>query len=112
MTITSLVTVNNLIIDGYALGTDNQSDELTVNSGSINANSTGNSPETQWYQIGVAGGEQLVAVVHPEGVTTRLLLEDAQGTVLTQSDGQSDAEGDDLIDIEVWQGTYFVAVNA
>ena len=54
----------------------------------------------------------MVAVVHREGVTTRLLLEDAQGTVLTQSDGQSDAEGDDLIDIEVWQGTYFVAVQS
>ena len=111
MTITSSVSVNYLMIDGYALGTDNQSDELTVNSAAITANPTGNPAQTQLYQIGVANGEQLVAVVHSEGVTTRLLLEDAQGNILTQSDGQSDADGDDLISIEVRQGTYFVAVQ-
>ena len=99
------------MIDGYALGTDNQSDELTVNSAAITAKPTGNPAQTQLYQIGVANGEQLVAVVHSEGVTTRLLLEDAQGNILTQSDGQSDADGDDLINIQVWAGTYFVAVQ-
>ena len=48
-----------------------------------------------------AANEQFVARVHPEGLTTRLLLKDAQGRVLMQSDGQSAEDRDNRIDVNV-----------
>ena len=41
------------------------------------------------YRIDTTTDERLVAQVHAEGITTQLLLLDAQGHLLMQSDGQS-----------------------
>ena len=50
-------------------------------------------------------------MVQAQGVTTRLLLLDAMGHVLMQSDGQSAAGGDDLINLFVPAGTYSLEVQ-
>src|SRR5262249_40311992 len=55
--------------------------------------------------------EQLVARVHADGPATRLLLEDDRGRVLVQSDAQSAGDGDNLIDMNVPEGTFALEVQ-
>jgi len=55
--------------------------------------------------------EQVLAIVQPVGVTTRLLFEDSQGHVLMQSDGQSPENQDNLIDINVPAGSYSLEIQ-
>src|SRR5271165_6554635 len=64
--------------------------------------------EVAFFQIDPTTEGQLVAQVHAEGTTTRLSLLDTQGQVLMQSDGQSPAHPDDLIDIDVAAGTDYL----
>ena len=62
------------------------------------------------YRIDTTTGERLVAQVHAEHTTTGLLILDADGNLLTQSDGQSGSSGDDLIDLFVPAGSVFLEV--
>ena len=55
--------------------------------------------------------ELLIALVHGEGVTTRLSLLDAQGQVLVQSDGLSPSNPDGQIDEHLPAGTYYIEVD-
>src|SRR5208337_3598739 len=74
----------------------------TPKTGMLSAN------EVVFFQISPTTDGRLVAQVHAEGATTRLSLLDVQGQVLMQSDGQSPAHPDDLIDIDVAAGTDYL----
>src|SRR5262249_41943405 len=52
----------------------------------------------------------LVALVHPQGLTTELSLLDSQGRVLVQSDGVSPSDPDDLAAEQLGSGSYFLKV--
>jgi hypothetical protein len=65
---------------------------------------------TDSFQVEATSDERLVAQVHSLGLTTRLVLRDAHGQVLMQSDGQSQADRDDLIDLHVPSGSYSLDV--
>ncbi len=62
------------------------------------------------YRIDTTTDERLVAQVHAEGTTTLLLLVDAQGHLLTESDGQSSSNPDGLIDVHVPAGSVYLDV--
>ena len=64
------------------------------------------------YQINSNTSGLLVARVHAEGVSTRLLLRDAQGQLLEQSDGESAGNLDDVIDLHVPAGSYILQVES
>src|SRR5208337_4450098 len=67
--------------------------------------------EVAFFQINPNTDGRLVAQVHAEGATTRLLLRDAQGQVLMQSDGQSPGNPVDQIDLHVPAGTDYLEVE-
>ncbi len=62
------------------------------------------------YRIDTTTDERLVAQVHDQDSSTALLLVDAQGHLLMQSDGQSTSNPDDLIDLHVPAGSVFLDV--
>ena len=64
------------------------------------------------YQVspGIAG--LLSAQVHSEDATARLSLLDGQGHVLLQSDGQSQASPDPVIDLHVAPGNFYLEVES
>ena len=62
------------------------------------------------YRIDTTADEWLVAQVHTQDLSTRLLVLDAKGHLLTQSDGESDSNPDDLIDLHVPAGSVFLEV--
>ncbi|MBV8605876.1 MAG: hypothetical protein JO034_00220, partial [Singulisphaera sp.] len=64
-----------------------------------------------FFQITPTLQGRLVAQVHAKGATTRLSLLNAQGQVLMQSDGQSPANPDDLIDVHVPAGADYLEVE-
>ena len=66
------VSIRGLSINGFALGTDNLTDEFTVLGVPIQTNQSGNAAEIQSYRIDTSAGEQLMAMVHANGLTTRL----------------------------------------
>jgi Concanavalin A-like lectin/glucanases superfamily/FG-GAP-like repeat len=105
------VSVRGLAVAGLALGTDQRADLLTVLSTPIDISSSSSDVISQTYQIDTAFSEQLVAVESADGITTRLMLEDSEGHLLVQSDGQSTADGEDLIDIDVPAGSFFLVVQ-
>src|SRR5262249_15129902 len=63
------------------------------------------------YRIDTTTEARLVAQVHAAGSVTRLLLKDAQGNLLVQSDGQSATNPDDLIDLSVPPGAVSLEVQ-
>jgi hypothetical protein len=69
------------------------------------------------YQLAITTSGRLTVQVHADGFATRLALLDSQGHLLVQSDGQSPAKPDDLIDqhVDVAAGaaatTYFLEVT-
>ena len=63
--------------------------------------------EVAFFQIDPTVGGNLVAEVHAEGATTRLLLLDGQGNTLMQSDGQSLTNYNDQIELYVPPGLTF-----
>jgi hypothetical protein len=109
--IASDVIVRGLAIDGFALRPGRLSDALTVQSVPLPGNGSGNGNTIDSYRLETATGQQLEALVHAEGATTRLLLLDARGQVLMQSDGQSLADGDNTIKLYVPAGTYSLEVQ-
>jgi hypothetical protein len=74
------------------------------------------SQDPTYYALNVTEAGRLLAQVHAPGQHARLSLLSADGTLLVQSDGQSAANPDDLIDLHVPAGpsgtTYYLEVQA
>ena len=110
LAISSEVTVRGVAFDGFAFGSAAVSEDLALPSVPFPGNGgTGGAIDS--YPLATSTGEDLTVVIHAQGVTTRLLLLDATGHVLMQSDGQSAAGGDDLINLDVPAGTYSLDVQ-
>jgi hypothetical protein len=67
--------------------------------------------DTVFYQVSPTTAGKLVAEVHTSGGTTRLTLLNGQDQVLMQSDGQSPANPDDLIKVDVPAGPEYFEVE-
>src|SRR5262249_40672257 len=63
------------------------------------------------FRLTVADSGRLTALVHGNGLDTRLSLLGPDGRLLVQSDGQSAADRDDLIAQHLLAGTYFLRVE-
>jgi hypothetical protein len=112
LTVASSVTVHGVAIGGFALDAVALPDVLTIPAVALSASGGSQGGTIDSYRLETTGGEQLAVVVHADGVTTRLLLENSGGDVLMQSDGQSLADGDDLINLYVPAGVYRLNVQA
>ncbi len=66
---------------------------------------------TVTYQIVMGAGADLVATAQGVGASTSLLLLDAQGQIVVQSDGLSAAQPIDVIDTYIGPGTYSLEVR-
>ena len=64
------------------------------------------------YRIDVEMDRMLLAIVHPEGFTVRLMILDSQGQVLVQSDGLSSTDPDSVIDQYLAGGNYSLVVES
>ena len=64
------------------------------------------------YRIDTTDDELLVAEVAPHGVTTELTLLDSQGQILVRSSGLSAANPENVIDLDLAAGTYFLEVQS
>ena len=112
LTTDSSVTIRGVAIDGFALGAAVAvSDAMTLQSVPLPGSGGGPGAKIDSYRLETSTGKDLTVVVQARGVTTRLTLTDASGNVLMQSDGQSAADGDDLINLYVPAGTYFLNVQ-
>jgi hypothetical protein len=105
----SAVTVRGLANSGFVLGTGNPLDNLTVQSGLLQAGGAG---LVETYRIDTSSDGRLVVRVDSLGITTRLTLLDAQGQVLVESDGLSTANPDGRIDQHLAAGTYFLRTES
>ncbi len=63
------------------------------------------------YQLGVTRGEDLLATAQSVGATASLSLLDAQGHIVAQSDGLSQAKSLDVIDTYIGPGTYSLRIE-
>ena len=72
---------------------------------------TGNN-DLVFYQINAPADGLLIARVHPELMSSRLSLLDSQGQLLLQSDGLSFGNPDDLIEMHLSTGTYYLEVQS
>ena len=112
LTTDSSVTIRGVAIDGFALGAAVAvSDAMALQSVPLPGSGGGPGAKIDSYRLETSTGKDLTVVVQARGVTTRLTLTDASGNVLMQSDGQSAADGDDLINLYVPAGTYFLNVQ-
>ncbi len=68
--------------------------------------------DLDFFQIHTPADGLLIAKLHPELMTTRLSLLDSQGQLLMQSDGLSLGNPDDLIEMHLTSGTYFLEVQS
>ena len=67
---------------------------------------------TAVYRIDVEANGQLLAIVHAQGFTARLMLLDSQGRVLVQSDGLSPSDPDSVLDQYLAAGNYSLVVES
>src|SRR5208283_1044852 len=67
---------------------------------------------TAVYRIDLEMDGMLQAIVHPQGLTARLMLLDSQGRVLVQSDGLSPSDPDSVIDQDLAAGNYSLVVES
>ena len=67
---------------------------------------------TAVYRIDVEADGRLLAIVHPQGFTARLMMLDSQGRVLVQSDGLSPSDPDSVIDQYLAAGNYSLVVES
>jgi len=111
LAIGSNTTVRGLVVDGFAFGTGVAPETLTVDSAPLPPIAHGSTGAIDTYRIDTATEARLVAQVQAVGVVTRLLLLDAQGRILMQSDGQSPANPNDLIDLSVPPGAVSLEVQ-
>ena len=107
LSIASSATVRGVMIDGFALGGGATSDVMNVESVPLPA--AGGSTES--YRFVATTDEELTVVLQAQGGTARLLLL-AAGAELMQSDGQSAADGADVISLYVPAGTYSLEVQS
>ena len=77
----------------------------TPTTGTLAANNT------RFYQVNPTSEGKLVAQVQAGGVAMRLSLLNGQGQVLTQSDGQSVADPEATIDVDVLAGPEYLEVE-
>jgi len=111
LSIASSVSVRGVAIGGFARGGGTLPDELTVASVPLPGSGVGGGGTIDSYRLVATTDQELTVVLHAQGGTARLLLLDA-GAVLMQSDGQSAAAGDDLIDLYVPAGSYSLEVQS
>jgi hypothetical protein len=104
------LTVRGLTNGGFALGAENLPDELTLQSGPLQANDGSIAGRVDTYRIDTTSDGRLVAQFDPLGITARLALLDVQGQVLVESDGVSPANPAGQIDEHLAAGTYFLEV--
>ena len=64
------------------------------------------------YPIDVETDGLLLAIVHPQGFSARLMMLDSQGRVLVQSDGLSPSDPDPVIDQDLTPGHYSLVVES
>jgi hypothetical protein len=93
-----------IALGGQALGS---SGPLTVSGGNVTIRGLA----IDSVMIGAAADERLIAVVHTQGLKTRLSLLDSRGQVLVQSDGLAPGNLDDVIDQHLPAGTYALQVE-
>ena len=67
---------------------------------------------TAVYRIDLEMDGMLLAIVHPQGLTARLMLLDSQGRVLVQGDGLSPSDPDSVIDQDLAAGNYSLVVES
>ena len=67
---------------------------------------------TAIYRIDVEANGQLLAIVHAQGFTARLMFLDSQGRVLVQSDGLSPSDPDAVIDQYLAPGNCSLVVES
>ncbi len=111
LAISAAVTVRGVTFDGIAFGSAAVPEVLALPSVPFSESEGGPASAIDSYPFSTTTGEDLTAVVQALGVTTRLLLLDANGNVLMSSDGVSAADGDDLINLYVSAGTYTLEVQ-
>ncbi len=111
LTIASAVTVRGVAIGGFGFGASAIPEVLALPSLAFSGSGAGPLSSIDSYRFETIIGEDLTVVVQAQGVTTQLLLLDATGNVLMQSDGLSAAGGDDLINTYVPAGTYSLEVQ-
>ena len=111
LAISAAVTVRGVAFDGIAFGSAAIPEVLALPSVPFSESEGGPAGAIDSYPFSTTTGEDLTAVVHAQGVTTRMLLLDAKGNVLMSSDGESAADSDDLINLYVSAGTYSLKVQ-
>ena len=67
---------------------------------------------TAVYRIDVEADGPLLAIVHPQGFSARLMMLDSQGRVLVQSDGLSPSDPDSVIYQDLTPGHYSLVVES
>ena len=67
---------------------------------------------TAVYLIDMETGGELLAIVHAQGFTARLMMLDSQGRVIVQSDGLSASDPDSVIDQYLSAGNYSLVVES
>jgi hypothetical protein len=113
LTITgSAATVRGLANGGFALGAGDLPDDLTLQSGPLEASDGGNAGLVETYRIDTSSDGRLLMQVDSGGIMARLSLLDAQGQVLVESYGLSPANRDGLIDQHLAAGTYFLRMES
>jgi large repetitive protein len=87
---------------------------LAINPGDTLSERIGAAGEASFFQVTLRDSGRFTVQAHAEPGTSlesRTSLLDAQGQPLVQSDGQSAADPDDLIDLHLAAGTYFLEVT-
>ncbi len=107
LTVGADVTVKGLTVGGFSFPSVGSSTMFTIESVPLPQAPGG----TVTYQFTVAAGEDFVATAQAVGATASLLLVDAQGHIIMQSDGLSAAEPTDVIDTYIGPGTYSLQVR-
>ena len=109
LTLGSDVTVRGIAADGYAFANGSASTMLTIESVLLSQVAGG----TFNYQIAVSAGEDFLATAQATaGAAASLSLLDAQGNVVSHSDGQSATDPAGVIDTYVAAGIYSLRVQA
>jgi len=67
---------------------------------------------TAVYRMDMETGGVLLAIIHSQGFTARLMILDSQGRVLVQSDGLSPGDPDSVIDQYLAAGNYSLVVES
>ena len=103
------VTVRGLTTASFGFSSSTTQSGLTIVSSPLQPGPGGSGAT---YQIDTIAESQLVANLHSQGLSTRLVLLDSQGRALVESDGLSSTDPDAVIDENIPAGTYFLEVQS